>query len=58
LGTHLEDQKKGKQACKWLRISLEQYEDHLDPVNRLLQTGRSQIYEKLGLTLLSMRKSS
>ncbi|XP_016926427.4 prolyl 4-hydroxylase subunit alpha-2 [Drosophila suzukii] len=54
LGTHLEDQKKGNQAIKWLRISLEQCEDQLDPVNRLLQTGRSQIYEKLGLTLLSM----
>ncbi|XP_016949690.1 prolyl 4-hydroxylase subunit alpha-2 [Drosophila biarmipes] len=54
LGTHLEDQQKGKQAIKWLRISLDQYEDRLDPVHRLLQTGRSQIYEKLGLTLLSM----
>ncbi|XP_037732506.1 prolyl 4-hydroxylase subunit alpha-2 [Drosophila subpulchrella] len=54
LGTHLEDQQKGKQACKWPRISLDQYEDQMDPVNRLLQTGRSQIYEKLGLTLLSM----
>ncbi|XP_070073405.1 prolyl 4-hydroxylase subunit alpha-1 isoform X2 [Drosophila takahashii] len=54
LGTHLEDQQKGKLACKWLRISIDQYEKSLDPVNRLLKTGRSQIYEKLGLTLLSM----
>ncbi|XP_052858383.1 prolyl 4-hydroxylase subunit alpha-2 isoform X2 [Drosophila gunungcola] len=54
LGTHLESLQKGKQACKWLRLALEQYEDHMDPVNRLLQSSRSQIYEKLGLTLLSM----
>ncbi|XP_017083038.2 prolyl 4-hydroxylase subunit alpha-2 [Drosophila eugracilis] len=54
LGIHLESLQKGKHACKWLKISLDQYEDKLDPVNRLLQTGRSQIYEKLGLTLLSL----
>ncbi|XP_017055756.1 prolyl 4-hydroxylase subunit alpha-2 isoform X2 [Drosophila ficusphila] len=53
LATHLENQQKDKLALKWLNVSLKQYEDHLDPVNRLLQTGRSQIYEHLGLILLS-----
>ncbi|XP_016987426.1 prolyl 4-hydroxylase subunit alpha-2 [Drosophila rhopaloa] len=54
LGTHLERLQKGKLACKWLIVSVDQYNDQLDPVNRLLLAGRSQIYEKLGLTLLSM----
>ncbi|EDV53286.2 prolyl 4-hydroxylase subunit alpha-2 isoform X1 [Drosophila erecta] len=54
LATHLENLEKGKLACKWFKVALDQYEDNLDPVNRLLQTGRSQIYEKLGLTLLAM----
>ncbi|XP_033166680.1 prolyl 4-hydroxylase subunit alpha-1 [Drosophila mauritiana] len=54
VATHLENVEKGKLACKWFKVALDQYEDKLDPVNRLLQTGRSQIYEKFGLTLLAM----
>ncbi|KAH8278783.1 hypothetical protein KR018_009405 [Drosophila ironensis] len=54
LGTHLENLQKGRKACKWFNISLEHYEDSLDPVYRILQSSRSKIWEKLGLTLLSM----
>ncbi|XP_043653026.1 prolyl 4-hydroxylase subunit alpha-1 isoform X2 [Drosophila teissieri] len=54
LATHLLNLEKGKPASKWLKVALDQYEIKMDPVNRLLQTGRSQIYEKLGLTLLAM----
>ncbi|EDW53289.1 GM12749 [Drosophila sechellia] len=54
VATHLENVEKGKLACKWFKAALDQYEEKLDPVNRLLQTGRSQIYEKFGLTLLAM----
>ncbi|KAH8292333.1 hypothetical protein KR054_008514, partial [Drosophila jambulina] len=51
---HLDDMNQGRQACKWLNISLEQYEAHMDPVYKILQTGRFQIWEKMGLTLLKI----
>ncbi|XP_039232139.1 prolyl 4-hydroxylase subunit alpha-1 isoform X2 [Drosophila yakuba] len=54
LATHLLDLEKGKPASKWLKVALDQYENKMDPVNRLLQTGRSQIYEKLGLNFFAM----
>ncbi|XP_039494164.1 prolyl 4-hydroxylase subunit alpha-1 isoform X2 [Drosophila santomea] len=54
LATHLLNLEKGKPASKWLKVALDQYENKMDAVNRLLKTGRSQIYEKLGLTLLAM----
>ncbi|BFF90569.1 prolyl 4-hydroxylase subunit alpha-2 [Drosophila madeirensis] len=50
LGAHLEDLKKGPLACRWLEVALEQYEDKWQPLDWLLQAGRSQIWQQLGLT--------
>ncbi|XP_041447574.1 prolyl 4-hydroxylase subunit alpha-2 [Drosophila obscura] len=50
LGAHLEDQQRGPLASRWLEVALEQYEDKWEPIHRLLQTGRSQIWQQLGLT--------
>ncbi|KAH8242927.1 hypothetical protein KR032_003042, partial [Drosophila birchii] len=52
IGTHLDDLKYGNLACKWLNISLEQYEEHMDPVYKILKMGRFHIWEKIGNTLL------
>ncbi|KAH8356016.1 hypothetical protein KR200_007586, partial [Drosophila serrata] len=54
IGTHLDDLKHGNQGCKWLNISLEQYEEHMDPVYKILKTGRFHIWEKMGNILLEM----
>ncbi|KAH8382549.1 hypothetical protein KR009_004072 [Drosophila setifemur] len=54
LGVHLEELRKGRQACKWFNISLEQYDVKLDPVNRILKSDRSQIWKQMGLSLLNM----
>ncbi|EDW24627.1 GL24244 [Drosophila persimilis] len=53
LGVHLEDLQKGRLSGKWLEVALEQYEDKWEPIHRLLQVGRSQIWQQLGLTLIS-----
>ncbi|XP_032312243.1 prolyl 4-hydroxylase subunit alpha-1 isoform X2 [Drosophila ananassae] len=55
LGNHLERLKLGNQAVKWFNISLEQYDDSLDPVYKILESSRSQIWQYMGLTLVKMQ---
>ncbi|XP_017016808.1 prolyl 4-hydroxylase subunit alpha-1 isoform X2 [Drosophila kikkawai] len=54
VGSHLDSLNDSKLACKWLNVSLEQYEEHMDPVYKIMETGRFHIWEKMGKTLLEM----
>ncbi|KAH8268312.1 hypothetical protein KR026_004711 [Drosophila bipectinata] len=56
LGKHLENLKLGNQAVNWFNISLDHYEDRLDPIHKILESSRSQIWQSMGITLIKMQK--
>nr|XP_017092234.2 prolyl 4-hydroxylase subunit alpha-2 [Drosophila bipectinata] len=56
LGKHLENLKLGNQAVNWFNISLDRYEDRLDPIHKILESSRSQIWQSMGITLIKMQK--